>query len=162
MFQYICAFILLWLLVSAVWPDTRKQQAEAARKQQADADSKHAELLAKVAKLERQIAEPTVPMYHAPRSTYRDDMVALGRTHDLANGVKRHPVLDSPYVSVANPAPSQMPPARPAPISILTSDVVDGMPYTLYSDGSIEAQLPQGTFRFSSVDELRNHLELSA
>jgi hypothetical protein len=44
-------------------------------------------------------------------------------------------------------------------VSILKSGVVDGMAYTLYSDGSIEAQLPQGTMRFGSITELRNHLE---
>ena len=35
-------------------------------------------------------------------------------------------------------------------ISVLKSGVVEGMAYTLYSDGSIEAQLPQGTLRFGS------------
>lgn len=49
-----------------------------------------------------------------------------------------------------------------APISVLKSGVVDGMAYTLYSDGSIEAQLPQGTLRFGSLTELRHHLERSA
>jgi hypothetical protein len=44
-------------------------------------------------------------------------------------------------------------------VSILKSGVVDGMAYTLYSDGSIEAQLPQGTLRFGSITELRNHIE---
>ena len=48
------------------------------------------------------------------------------------------------------------------PISVLKSGVVDGMAYTLYSDGSIEAQLPQGTLRFGSITELRHHLEQSA
>jgi hypothetical protein len=48
------------------------------------------------------------------------------------------------------------------PVSILKSGVVDGMAYTLYSDGSIEAQLPQGTLRFGSITELRNHIEQSA
>jgi hypothetical protein len=43
--------------------------------------------------------------------------------------------------------------------TILKSGVIDGMPYTLYADGSIEAQLPQGTVRFASVDALRAHLE---
>jgi len=33
------------------------------------------------------------------------------------------------------------------------------MGYTLYVDGSIEAELPQGTLRFASIDELRSHLE---
>lgn len=26
-FQYVCAFILLWFVVKAAWPDTRKQRA---------------------------------------------------------------------------------------------------------------------------------------
>jgi hypothetical protein len=33
------------------------------------------------------------------------------------------------------------------------------MAYTLYADGSIEAQLPQGTVRFGSITELRAHIE---
>jgi hypothetical protein len=43
--------------------------------------------------------------------------------------------------------------------AILKSGVIDGMPYTLYADGSIEAQLPQGMVKFASVDALRTHLE---
>ena len=49
------------------------------------------------------------------------------------------------------------PDPRSAPI--LKSGVVDGMGYTLYVDGSIEAELPQGTVRFASIAELREHLE---
>jgi hypothetical protein len=47
-------------------------------------------------------------------------------------------------------------------VSVLKSGVVDGMAYTLFSDGSIEAELPQGTLRFGSITELRNHIEQSA
>jgi hypothetical protein len=47
-------------------------------------------------------------------------------------------------------------------LSVLKSGVVNGMPYTLFSDGSIEAQLPEGTLRFGSITELRNHIEQSA
>jgi hypothetical protein len=36
------------------------------------------------------------------------------------------------------------------------------MAYTLYVDGSIEAELPQGTLRFASIEELRSHLEKNA
>jgi hypothetical protein len=43
--------------------------------------------------------------------------------------------------------------------AILKSGVIDGMPYTLYADGSIEADLPTGTVKFASVDALRAHLE---
>jgi hypothetical protein len=64
------------------------------------------------------------------------------------------------------PAPEPRPvapaPEAPTTVSILKSGVVDGMAYTLYSDGSIEAQLPQGTLRFGSIAELRNHIEQSA
>ncbi len=62
-------------------------------------------------------------------------------------------------------APESQPiavPEPPAPVSVLKSGVVDGMAYTLYSDGSIEAQLPQGTLRFGSIAELRHHIEQSA
>jgi hypothetical protein len=45
------------------------------------------------------------------------------------------------------------------PVSILKSGVVDGMAYTLYNDGSIEAELPEGTMRFASLSGLREHLE---
>jgi hypothetical protein len=51
---------------------------------------------------------------------------------------------------------------RSMPVSTLKSGVVNGMAYILYSDGSIEAQLPEGTLRFGSITELRNHIEHSA
>jgi hypothetical protein len=64
------------------------------------------------------------------------------------------------------PAPPPAAEPRPAPprsgVAILKSGVVDGMAYTLYVDGSIEAELPQGTLRFASIDELRSHLEKNA
>ena len=52
--------------------------------------------------------------------------------------------------------------ANNVPVTILKSGVVDGMAYTLFSDGSIEAELPQGKLRFGSITELRNHIEQSA
>jgi hypothetical protein len=55
---------------------------------------------------------------------------------------------------------AEMPAAEP--VAILKSGVVDGMAYTLYVDGSIEAELPQGTLRFASINELRAHLEKNA
>jgi hypothetical protein len=61
---------------------------------------------------------------------------------------------------------SNLPPSNPenatAGMPVLKSGVVNGMPYTLYADGSIEAQLPEGTLRFGSITELRNHIEQSA
>jgi hypothetical protein len=46
--------------------------------------------------------------------------------------------------------------------AILKSGIVDGMAYTLYADGSIEARLPQGTTRFGSIAELRAHIETNS
>jgi hypothetical protein len=54
-----------------------------------------------------------------------------------------------------HPPPAQDQP----PVTILKSGAVDGMAYSLYSDGSIEAQLPEGMMRFASIDELRAHLD---
>jgi len=63
-----------------------------------------------------------------------------------------------PQTAVPQSVPS-MQEAAAAAVSILKSGVVEGMAYTLYSDGSIEAQLPGGTLRFGSITELRNHIE---
>jgi hypothetical protein len=49
--------------------------------------------------------------------------------------------------------------ADQAAVTVLKSGVVDGMGYSLYSDGSIEAQMPEGMMRFASIDELRAHLD---
>lgn len=72
------------------------------------------------------------------------------------------PVPSQQADAAGEPAPSPRPAAAPRPpaaVSILKSGVVEGMAYTLYSDGSIEAQLPGGTLRFDSITELRNHIE---
>ena len=59
------------------------------------------------------------------------------------------------------PEPPQPRIPEPVAVSVLKSGVVDGMAYTLYTDGSIEAELAQGVVRFASIEELRNHLEKS-
>jgi hypothetical protein len=48
---------------------------------------------------------------------------------------------------------------EPPQVTVLKSGVVDGMAYSLYSDGSIEAQMPEGMMRFASIEELRAHLD---
>jgi len=63
---------------------------------------------------------------------------------------------------IERPSAAETPASAPdelRPAAILKSGVVDGMAYTLYADGSIEAQLPQGTVRFGSIAELRLHIE---
>jgi hypothetical protein len=44
-------------------------------------------------------------------------------------------------------------------VTVVKSGVVDSMAYSLYSDGSIEAQMPEGMVRFASIEELRAHLD---
>ncbi|MBS7542043.1 hypothetical protein [Ancylobacter oerskovii] len=46
----------------------------------------------------------------------------------------------------------------PASITVLKAGVIGGMAYKLFSDGSIEAELPDGTLRFASLQELRDHV----
>jgi hypothetical protein len=72
----------------------------------------------------------------------------------LSNEAKPEP---PPPAMAAPEAPTPQPVEEP-PVAILKSGVVDGMGYTLYVDGSIEAELPQGTLRFASINDLRSHL----
>ena len=99
---------------------------------------------------------PPAPSREAP--SYFDNMwPAKPRTTPAAQRQpEAKPALPREREAVAR-APGQ---AAEAPrAAVLKSGVVDGMGYTLYVDGSIEAELPQGTLRFASIDELRSHLE---
>ena len=92
MLNFICTFILLYIVVSIIWP--RLGSSPVAN------DRRHREVLRTIAKLER----PTVTAPHpsplpAFNSAERARVLALGRIRD---GEKRHPILDAPYVSVAN------------------------------------------------------------
>lgn len=53
------------------------------------------------------------------------------------------------------------PPSREpqAAATVVKSGTVDGMAYSLYSDGSIEAQMREGMMRFASIEQLRAHLD---
>lgn len=79
---------------------------------------------------------------------------------------KARPGRDAPSPEedsdAAEPARERFQPPRRADASSVTvvkSGVVDSMAYSLYSDGSIEAQMPEGMVRFASIDELRAHLD---
>ena len=90
-------------------------------------------------------------------------------TPPASEAARREPALDMPLPPIParpNNKPADRRPPGPANKAtaergpaILKSGVIDGMPYTLYADGSIEAELPQGTVKFASVDALRTHLE---
>lgn len=115
-------------------------------------------------------APPAVPAEPAPAS-FDDAWPKPDRARPLEASVARRPPPPPPRAPsepvAAPPAPPPPPapePARPAPaeqtaVTVLKSGVVDGMAYSLYSDGSIEAQMPEGMMRFASIDELRAHLD---
>ena len=63
-----------------------------------------------------------------------------------------------PNAAAAERAPGRTEEPPPG-VTVLKSGVVDGMAYSLYSDGSIEAQMPEGMMRFASIDDLRAHLD---
>ena len=63
------------------------------------------------------------------------------------------------------PPPARSQP-RPAPVAdpngagatVYRSGVIDGMAYSLFMDGSIEAELPTGRVKFATIDELQQYL----
>lgn len=111
---------------------------------------------------------PTNPAGEAPRKPPLDFLFRAKREPQAepfdAVWPKRGPRRgDEPAPDASTGRTSELLPAadldEARPTAILKSGVVDGMAYTLYVDGSIEAQLPQGTVRFGSIAELRSHIE---
>jgi hypothetical protein len=110
---------------------------------------------------------PSVPE-HVERTTPEFDQAAMAQESAVQERLEQ-PAIHEPAVSAAPreravaALPAVAPDVRseeaPEPITVLKSGIVDGMAYTLYSDGSIEAQLPQGMLRFGSISELRAHIE---
>ena len=101
-------------------------------------------------------AEPVPPSDRRTQPSYFDSMWP-SQTHPA-----NHPAVAEQQGGPNADVPSAVPPASGEPAAILKSGVVDGMAYTLYVDGSIEAELPNGTLRFASINELREHLAKSA
>jgi hypothetical protein len=105
------------------------------------------------------------PKETAP-ATFEDAWPQSDRARSDALRRTRTPsTFAEPNAAAPPPPPAPEPPAptvrseEPAPVTVLKSGVVDGMAYSLYSDGSIEAQMPEGMMRFASIDELRSHLD---
>jgi hypothetical protein len=107
---------------------------------------------------------PPAPKEPAPAS-FEDAWPQSDRTRSDPLRRARTPSTFTEPNAAPAPAPAPERPApivqseEPAPVTVLKSGVVDGMAYSLYSDGSIEAQMPEGMMRFASIDELRSHLD---
>jgi hypothetical protein len=91
---------------------------------------------------------------------------------DLAALARAPEPLQAPEPAIAAPPPVR-PAPRPAPppaqkpgapqngtaaTTVYRSGVIDGMAYSLFMDGSIEAELPTGRVRFGTIDELQKYL----
>lgn len=110
-------------------------------------------------------AEPAPPPVQRTRSTFFDKAkwpVRRADTRNPAAAPPQEPAEPRDQSTNANPpAQSYTPPtaAPPRPVAILKSGVIDDMAYTLYTDGSIEAEVRGKPVRFNSIEELRAHLE---
>jgi hypothetical protein len=113
-----------------------------------------------------------------------DPLAAEFRSPQLGETASAESIQPSPFED-SWPKPERMRPSEPPPlrrparaapaftepeppplrgnetpdVTVVKSGVVDGMAYSLYSDGSIEAQMPEGMMRFNSIAELRTHLD---
>ncbi|WP_407165468.1 DUF308 domain-containing protein [Bradyrhizobium sp. ORS 111] len=103
---------------------------------------------------------PTAPGESSP--SFEDAWPKAERPRSVDVAPRRGARTPSTFgeAQAAPPSPGHPPaPQEQPPVTVLKSGVVDGMAYSLYSDGSIEAQMPEGMMRFASIDELRSHLE---
>jgi hypothetical protein len=102
---------------------------------------------------------PQVEINEPPPATFDDAWPKLERARPADVPPQRRAARMPSALN--EPAPARQSPAVEGqpPVTVLKSGVVDGMAYSLYSDGSIEAQMPEGMMRFASIDELRAHLD---
>jgi hypothetical protein len=104
-------------------------------------------------------AAPAVEIGEPAPATFDDAWPKSERTRPADVPPQRRPARTPPAFSETAPARTTPAAADQPPVTVLKSGVVDGMAYSLYSDGSIEAQMPEGMMRFASIDELRAHLD---
>jgi len=131
---------------------SRKERARAAEQPAADPRS---------APATAPVSEPS----EAPPATLENTWPKSERSRSIDTAQRRGGRAPSTFgeASAGAPGDDRTQPAaeneaKPS-VTVLKSGVVDGMAYSLYSDGSIEAQMPEGMMRFASIDELRAHLD---
>ncbi|WP_159009740.1 DUF308 domain-containing protein [Bradyrhizobium sp. S69] len=130
-------------------------------------------LFSSTSRKERERAEAPAPAKAAePSATFEEAWPPLERARPPEAPLRRSgrtpPAVAEASAGAAADRPTDRPADRPPPavrdedppaVTMLKSGVVDGMAYSLYSDGSIEAQMPEGMMRFGSIDELRAYLD---
>ncbi len=114
--------------------------------------------------LNRAPSERLAAERHAERPMFAPEPELRKDAFDLAHAAVKEAVeglmiAEPKQDATSRQEPRLEPRPDPKPVTILKSGVIDGMAYTLYTDGSIEAQLPSGLMRFASIDDLRTYLE---
>jgi hypothetical protein len=117
-------------------------------------------------RVEARSTEPSLPPAseggQTPPASFEDAWPKPDRARGSETPQRRASRLSTTSAEASAASGTPAPPLRseeqPA-VTVLKSGVVDGMAYSLYSDGSIEAQMPEGMMRFASIDELRAHLD---
>lgn len=112
----------------------------------------------------RAIQQPTAPAPRPAAASRLDPFRAAWQkawdpnwTSDLT--AEKRAAAEAPSAAPEPNAPPVPAFSDPASSQILKAGVIGGMAYTLYADGSIEADLPEGLIRFASVQALREHVE---
>ena len=107
----------------------------------------------------RTVRRPITPMRsEQPRPAEQPGTVS---SSEATTSAAKH----DPLAVGRNPAPpfdanvTEHRPRGPAIAAILKSGVIEARPYTLYADGSIVVDLPQGQMKFASAEALRLHIE---
>jgi hypothetical protein len=107
-----------------------------------------------------RLRPPTVPPVETaepPPASFDDAWPRAERAKPNEMSLPRRSGRMPPTLAEANGGPAHS--DDQPEVTVLKSGVVDGMAYSLYSDGSIEAQMPEGMMLFASIDELRAHLD---
>lgn len=109
--------------------------------------------------LDPAVAETPAPSPAPPKpeNSAFDAMWAKASRDAQEKRQAQDPAANEPHADGTAPAPADV-----GTVSVFKSGVIDGMAYTLYTDGSIEAEMPGGTARFATVDELRVYLDENA
>jgi hypothetical protein len=133
-----------------MFSSTSRRERERAQARAADPSATEADPTA---------APPLAEIEEAPPASFDDAWPKSERSRSAEPPSQRRTGRTPPTFS-ETPAARQPPAVEDQPpVTVLKSGVVDGMAYSLYSDGSIEAQMPEGMMRFASIDELRTHLD---
>jgi hypothetical protein len=148
----------------AVKPRRNLLFSSSSRKERERAQARTADPSAAELRPPRAAAPPPPESSEAPPATFDDAWPKSDRARAADAPPRRPGRAPSTFAdaSGASEADRSSPAAQNGdspPVTVLKSGVVDGMAYSLYSDGSIEAQMPEGMMRFASIDELRAHLD---